>query len=110
MILDELYEVILERIKSADPEKSYVAKLHSLGEERILKKVSEECFELMLASKDKKRDAIIYETADLLFHVLILLAEREIKPDEVFDELKRRFGISGLEEKKQRKGEKNESS
>lgn len=105
MILNELYDVIIERIKSADPDKSYVAKLHSLGEERILKKVSEECFELLMASKDKNKEAIVYETADLLFHVLILLAERQIKPDEIFDELKKRFGISGLEEKKQRKGE-----
>jgi phosphoribosyl-ATP pyrophosphohydrolase len=106
MILDDLYNVIMERINSADPEKSYVAKLHSLGEERILKKVSEECFELVLAYKDKRRDSIIYETADLIFHVLILLAESKIKPDEIYKELERRFGISGLDEKKQRKGEK----
>lgn len=106
MILNELYDVIIERIKTSNPDKSYVAKLHSLGEEKILKKVQEECFELLMAVKDKNKTAIIYETADLLFHVLILLAERDIKPDEIFDELKRRFGISGLEEKKQRKGEK----
>ncbi|MCX7770106.1 MAG: phosphoribosyl-ATP diphosphatase [Proteobacteria bacterium] len=105
MILEDLYNVITERIKSGDPEKSYVAKLHTLGEERVLKKISEESFELIIACKNKNRDSVIYETADLFFHILILLAERDIKIDEVFKELERRFGISGLEEKKQRKGE-----
>lgn len=105
MIIEKLFEVIKERIKYAEPDKSYVAKLHSLGEERILKKISEECFELIISAKDNKKESIIYETADLIFHMLILLAEKNIEPKEIFEELERRFGISGLEEKKQRKGE-----
>jgi phosphoribosyl-ATP pyrophosphohydrolase len=106
MIIDKLYEVIVKRIEEGNSEKSYVAKLHSLGEERILKKVSEECFELIMAGKDNNKEAIIYETADLIFHILILLAEKGVKPEDIFEELERRFGVSGLNEKKQRKGEK----
>jgi len=105
MIIDKLYEVIIKRIEESNSEHSYVAKLHSLGEERILKKISEECFELIMAGKDNNKEAIIYETADLVFHILILLAEKGILPKDIFEELERRFGVSGLDEKKQRKGE-----
>jgi len=97
-ILSRLAET-LETRKAADPQSSYVAKLYSKGLDAILKKVAEEAAETIMAAKDGERDKIIYETADLWFHTLVLLAREGIHPDEVLAELARREGLSGLAEK-----------
>lgn len=100
-ILQQLARVLEER-KSADPDSSYVARLYSQGLDAILKKIGEEATETVLAAKDGKREQIIYETADLWFHTLVMLAQQGLGPDDVLDELARRFGLSGLEEKANR--------
>ena len=93
----------LEARKAADPQSSYVAKLYAKGLDAILKKVAEEAAETLMAAKDGERDKIIYETADLWFHSLVLLAHAGIRPEAVLDELARREGLSGLVEKASRK-------
>ena len=100
-IINELYRVLEER-KSADPGDSYVADLYAKGVDHILKKIGEEAAELLIAGKGGSRDEIIHETVDLWFHSLVLLAYNGIDSDQVFSELKRRFGQSGLEEKASR--------
>ncbi|PCJ32208.1 MAG: phosphoribosyl-ATP diphosphatase [Gammaproteobacteria bacterium] len=97
-ILNTLAEVLEER-KHAAPDSSYVASLYDKGTDHILKKLGEEAVETIIAGKGGDRDEIIYETADLWFHSLILLAHNDISPDVILDELARRFGVSGLEEK-----------
>ncbi len=99
--LERLSEV-LEARKTADPDSSYVAKLYSKGLDAILKKIGEEATETVMAAKDGDNSKIVYETADLWFHTLVLLAHQGLKPQDVLDELNRRFGLSGLEEKAQR--------
>jgi len=99
--LERLAEV-LEARKNADPDSSYVAKLYSKGLDAILKKIGEEATETVMAAKDGDREKIIYETADLWFHSMVLLAHQGLKPKDVLDELDRRFGLSGLEEKARR--------
>jgi phosphoribosyl-ATP pyrophosphohydrolase len=79
-----------------------VAKLYSKGTNAILKKIGEEATETVMAAKEGDRAQIVYETADLWFHTLVLLAQQGISPDEVLAELDRRFGTSGLEEKASR--------
>lgn len=101
-VLDRLYETILERTRVPKPD-SYVASLLSAGQDRILKKVMEEAGEVVLASKGQKREEIIHESADLLFHLLVALGYHEVPPTEVYQELARRFGQSGLEEKASRR-------
>jgi phosphoribosyl-ATP pyrophosphohydrolase len=93
---------ILEARKAADPADSYVASLYDKGLDKILKKIGEEATETVMAAKDGDADHIVYEVADLWFHSLILLAHVDIKPEAVLNELDRRFGLSGLEEKSQR--------
>lgn len=100
--LEKLSKVLEER-KGADPESSYVAKLYSKGLDAILKKVGEEATETVMAAKDGEADKIIYEVADLWFHTLVLLKQQNLEPQQVLDELERRFGLSGLEEKASRK-------
>jgi phosphoribosyl-ATP pyrophosphohydrolase/phosphoribosyl-AMP cyclohydrolase len=100
--LDNLYHTLLER-KGADPKSSYVASLYNKGENSILKKVVEEAGELSFAVKDDDKDEIIYEAADLLFHSLVALAYKNIHPEAILNELKRREGVSGIEEKNSRK-------
>ena len=100
-VVDTLYHTILER-KNADPETSYTAKLLQGEENAILKKVVEEAGEFCFAVKDGEEEAIIYEAADLLYHALVALGKQEISPDRVRQELARRFGMSGIEEKKSR--------
>jgi len=101
-IVDKLYHIVLER-KSADPKTSYVASLLHKGENTILKKVVEEAGEFCFAVKDNNRSEIVYEAADLAFHVLVALGSKNIDPDQIKQELRRRFGLSGIEEKKMRK-------
>ncbi len=93
---------VLEQRKQAEPDSSYVAKLYSKGLDGILKKIGEEATETVMAAKDGDRDKIIYETADLWFHSMVLLAHQNLHPDDVIGELQRRFGLSGLEEKASR--------
>jgi phosphoribosyl-ATP pyrophosphohydrolase len=100
-ILNKLYKVVLDR-KSNPSEKSYTSSLFEKGIDKILKKVGEEATELIIAGKGGDRGEIIYETADLFFHTLILLGYHGIDPGDVFEELGRRFGVSGLEEKSSR--------
>ncbi|MBE0495374.1 MAG: bifunctional phosphoribosyl-AMP cyclohydrolase/phosphoribosyl-ATP diphosphatase HisIE [Campylobacterales bacterium] len=100
-VIDHLYHVINER-KLADPQTSYVAKLYAKGENTLLKKVAEEAAEFCFAIKDDNTEEAIYEAADLLFHTLVALGYRDIHPDRVKQELARRFGLSGIEEKNAR--------
>lgn len=101
-ILRQLVKV-LEQRKQADPESSYVAGLYHKGLDSILKKVGEEATETVIAAKGGDADELVYETADLWFHTLVLLVHQGVDPDRVLSELERRFGLSGLEEKAARK-------
>lgn len=100
-ILQQL-AAVLEQRKGADPDDSYVAKLYDKGLDAILKKVGEEATETVMAAKDGDPQQIVYETADLWFHTLVMLAHQGLGPEQVLDELARRFGLSGLEEKARR--------
>jgi phosphoribosyl-ATP pyrophosphohydrolase/phosphoribosyl-AMP cyclohydrolase len=100
-IVDTLFHVI-ERKKFENADVSYTAKLFAKGENTICKKIAEEAAELCFAIKDKNRDEVIYEAADLVYHSLVGLSLAGINPDLVKTELKRRFGIGGIEEKNSR--------
>lgn len=100
-VLEQL-AAVLEQRKQQSPEQSYVASLYAKGLDTILKKLGEEVTETVIAAKNGDREQIIYETADLWFHSLVLLAQQGLSPDDVLQELQRRFGLSGLEEKAQR--------
>jgi phosphoribosyl-ATP pyrophosphohydrolase len=93
---------ILEQRKSQTPDSSYVASLYAKGLDAILKKIGEEATETVIAAKSGDKQQIVYETADLWFHTLILLADQGLSPNDVLLELQRRFGLSGLTEKAQR--------
>lgn len=105
-ILEKLAQV-LEARKEADPDNSYVASLHAGGLNKILEKVGEECIETVIAAKDAQQsgniDDVVYETADLWFHTLVMLSNLGLGPDDVLRELARRFDLSGLDEKAARK-------
>ena len=122
-ILDEIYHVCLDRKLNGEPALSYVASLYAKGENAYLKKIAEEACEFTLACKDLSRSElyadvaregfgehrageprydVIYEGADLLFHLLLALAAHNIHPDALLDELARRQGKSGIEEKRRR--------
>ncbi|MEX0387071.1 phosphoribosyl-ATP diphosphatase [Spiribacter onubensis] len=105
-VLRRLDEV-LEARRAADPQQSYVAGLHAAGIDRILRKLGEECTETVVAAKNGNRDDIVYETADLWFHSLVMLSHCGLGSEAVLAELERRFGLSGLTEKAARdnKGE-----
>ncbi|GJL65682.1 MAG: histidine biosynthesis bifunctional protein HisIE [Nitrospirales bacterium] len=94
-VLERLYDMVLSR-KQTPQEGSYVSTLLQGGLDRILKKVIEESGEVALAAKNKDRDEIVYEVADLWFHTLVMLGEAEIPPKAIFEELGKRFGKSGL--------------
>lgn len=104
-ILKELDE-ILEARKLQNPSESYVASLYDKGLEKILKKVAEESVETVMAAKDIEhngdKDHLVYEVADLWFHTMVLLASQGLSSDDVTNELQRRFGLSGHEEKANR--------
>ncbi len=101
-ILQRLTET-LEARKQASPESSYVASLFSKGEDAILKKIGEETTELILASKEGDKTHLVYETADLWFHCMVLLAQHGVSAADVLNELARREGLSGIAEKESRK-------
>ncbi|MFI0472328.1 MULTISPECIES: phosphoribosyl-ATP diphosphatase [unclassified Halomonas] len=106
-VLDHLAQVLAER-RHAAPEASYVASLHHKGLNKILEKVGEEAFETVLAARDAEhgdeqaRQALIAETADLWFHSMVMLSHLELDHQRVLDELARRFGVSGHDEKASR--------
>lgn len=107
--LQRLADVIESRklAHGGDPETSYVARLFSKGDDAILKKIGEEATETVMAAKDVRagaeRSKLLYECADLWFHSLVMLAHFDLTPQQVLDELARREGISGIEEKANRK-------
>ncbi len=101
-MLYRLAEVIEVR-KNADPAASYVAKLLHDGQDKILKKIAEESAEVLLASKEQDKSHVVREVADLWFHCLVLLAHHNLGPDDVLNELRRREGVSGVDEKAARK-------
>lgn len=108
-ILARVAAVIESRKPAAggDPATSYVAKLFSKGDDAILKKIGEEATETVMAAKDARvsgdASKVLYETADLWFHSMILLAQFGLSPQQVIDELARREGVSGIDEKAARK-------
>ncbi|MDR0564619.1 MAG: phosphoribosyl-ATP diphosphatase [Azoarcus sp.] len=95
-------DALLATRKGANPESSYVAKLFAKGPDAILKKIGEESAELIMASKDGKTDSIVYEAADVFFHIMTLLAFHGLSIGDVRRELARREGVSGIEEKRAR--------
>ena len=97
-ILERLADVVESR-KAGDREKSYVSALFARGPDAILKKVGEEATEAVMAAKDGDRLRIVGEMADLWFHCLIMLAQYGLRPADVLAELRRREGISGIDEK-----------
>ena len=100
-ILKRLTETIASR-QIAAAESSYVAKLFSKGEDAILKKVGEEATEVVLAAKNGDKANLVYETADLLFHCMVLLQQHGLTMEDVLNELARREGVSGITEKQSR--------
>jgi len=103
-ILHRLADTLAAR-KQAEPASSYVAGLFARGHDAILKKVAEEAAETLMASKDGDKLHIVREVADLWFHTLVLLSFHGLGPDDVLAELRRREGISGIDEKAARSGE-----
>ena len=97
---------VLESRKGAEPESSYVAGLYDKGLDSILKKIGEESTETIIAAKSGDKQEIVYETADLWFHCLVMLAQQNIDARLVLEELERRFGVSGIDEKAAREHSK----
>lgn len=93
---------ILEQRKQESADNSYVASLYANGLDYMLKKIGEEATEVVIAAKGGNKEQIIYETADLWFHTMVMLADQGLGTDDVMAELERRFTSSGLEEKAQR--------
>lgn len=115
-ILSRLAQVIESRklANGGDPDKSYVSRLFAKGDDAILKKIGEEATETVMAAKDARvtgdADKVLYECADLWFHSLVMLAQFNLTPQQVLDELARREGLSGIEEKAMRKVEQREQA
>ena len=97
-ILNQIHSTLRNRLENG-AENSYVASLARAGTDHILKKIAEETAETIMAAKDGEAEKLIYETADLWFHCMVLLAQQGLDPQQVIDELARRMGRSGLEEK-----------
>jgi len=100
-VIDNLYHTIIEK-KNDDPKKSYTAKLLQGKQNSMLKKIVEEAGEFTFAVKDDDKEEIVYEGADLMYHCLVALASKNISPDQIKQEIARRFGMSGIEEKNSR--------
>ncbi|MDR3480549.1 MAG: phosphoribosyl-ATP diphosphatase [Burkholderiaceae bacterium] len=107
--LARLAQVIESRklAHGGDPDKSYVSRLFAKGDDAILKKIGEEATETVMAAKDARvsgdHSKLLYECADLWFHSLVMLAQFDLTPQDVLNELARREGMSGIEEKANRK-------
>ncbi len=99
-ILEEL-TAVLETRKNESPETSYVASLYAKPD-KILEKIGEEATETIIAAKNGDREQIIHETADLWFHTMVMLAQKGLTPNDILNELARRFGVSGHDEKASR--------
>ena len=100
-LLHRLSETLLSR-RNADPETSYTAKLLAGGPDSILKKIGEETAELIMAGKEGNRLHVVWESTDVLYHVMVLLAHYGLSIEDVMQEMRRREGISGIDEKKAR--------
>jgi len=100
-VLHRLSETLASR-RNADPESSYTAQLLAGGPDSILKKIGEECAELIMAGKEGKRLKIVWESTDVVYHLMVLLAFYGLGAEDVLQELRRREGISGIDEKKSR--------
>ncbi len=100
-IIEELYKIILSR-RNDDPDKSYVAKLFKKGTKKMAQKVGEEGVEVAIAGVSEKKKALIEESTDLIFHLLVLMADRGVDPSDIEKEIRLRMGTSGLVEKKVR--------
>ncbi|MEO5375416.1 MAG: phosphoribosyl-ATP diphosphatase [Alphaproteobacteria bacterium] len=100
-VLDRLYAVVASR-KGGDPATSYTAKLFAKGRPKIAQKVGEEAVETALASVTETPQRVVSESADLLYHLIVLWADVGVQPAEVWAELVKRFGASGIDEKKAR--------
>jgi len=100
-IIQQLYNTIVER-KNSSPRDSYVSNLINKGTKSILKKIGEESTEVIIASQSENKKEQIHEIADLWFHLLVLMVSQGISLEDILQELKNRFGISGLQEKAQR--------
>ena len=101
-MIDRLFDVIASR-KGGDAEASYTAKLFARGTDKIAQKLGEEAVETVIATVAKDRDGTVGESADLLYHLLVLWADAGIRPEDVLAELERREGTSGIAEKNSRK-------
>jgi phosphoribosyl-ATP pyrophosphohydrolase len=108
-MLDRLSNTLASR-RHASPETSYTARLFAGGPDALLKKIGEECAELIMASKDGKSPEIVHEAADLIFHLLALLAFHGLSIADVRRELERREGVSGIVEKKSRQPDQQEQA
>ncbi|MBK1680185.1 phosphoribosyl-ATP diphosphatase [Rhodocyclus tenuis] len=100
-LLHRLSETLSSR-RNADPESSYTAQLMAKGPDAILKKIGEECAELIMAGKEGNRLHVVWESTDVLFHTMVLLAFYGLSIEDVLQEMRRREGISGIDEKKAR--------
>jgi phosphoribosyl-ATP pyrophosphohydrolase len=107
-VLGQLYDVIESRL-GGDPKTSHTAKLFKKGRGVICKKFGEEAVEVIIATLSEKKINVISESADMLYHLLVLWAEAGIKPGEVWTELESRIGISGIDEKANRSRDKQEN-
>lgn len=101
LVLEELFKTIDQR-KGADEGKSYTAKLFKKGRKKIAQKVGEEGVECALAGVGGDKGEIVSESADLFYHLFVLWSDAGVKPEEVYGELAKRFGVSGLDEKRSR--------
>ena len=101
-VIDRLFETVASR-KGGDAAESYTAKLFERGTDKIAQKLGEEAVETVIAAVTKDRDGMIGESADLIYHLLVLWADAGIRPEDVLAELERREGTSGIAEKASRK-------
>ena len=101
MVLDRLYDVVMDR-RTADPAVSHSARLLSRGLEKVAQKFGEEAIECLIEGAAGNHDAVVAESADLLYHLIVLWVANRVRPEEVWRELKRREGVSGIAEKASR--------
>lgn len=101
--LENLYQIILDRRQAGDATSSYVARLSARGRKKICEKLGEECFEVVIDAVDDKPKKVVEESVDMLFHLLVLWADMGISPADIAKEIKRRDGVSGIDEKASRK-------
>ena len=100
-VLERLFCTVESR-KTADPQTSYTAKLFHKGTQRIAQKVGEEAVETVIAAVAKDKEHVVSESADLLYHLCVLWADAGVRPDDVFQTLENREGVSGIAEKNAR--------